>query len=99
MSNDIPPRPFRSLAELQNVFVKVILPRIRQQGECYFRHVKNWRKKKDLITEMIDLGWRWVLQINAKGKDPCRFVTTLVVLLARAVRAGRRVCKRSPHPF
>jgi hypothetical protein len=49
-------------------------------------------QKREIITEMIALGWQWVVGINKRGKDPCRFAVTLAILLARAVWSGRRLC-------
>jgi hypothetical protein len=98
MCCNTPPRPLRSLADLQNVFVRLLLPRIQRQGECYFRHVKNKVQKREIIAEMIALGWKWVVCINEQGKDPCQFAVTLAILLSRAVWSGRRLCgKEKAH--
>ena len=92
MCCNLPSRPLRSLIDLQHVFVRVLLPHIQRQGECYFRHIKNKVQKKEIIAEMIALGWKWVVRINEQGKDPCQFAITLAILLARAVWSGRRLC-------
>jgi hypothetical protein len=69
-----------------------ILPRIELHGHIQFRHERCPHQKADAIAEMVDLSWRWYVQLAVRGKDATRFPGTLATFAARAVRAGRRVC-------
>jgi hypothetical protein len=87
-----PPPISRGLAksELEDAFL-TLLPRIEQHGRIYFRHLRPHRRA-DAVQEMRAVGWKWLLQLHQRGKDPTNFVTAFVGFLARAVNSGRRVC-------
>ena len=80
----------RSLADLQARFLQ-IRDRIETHARIYFRNVKCWFKKADLIAETIALSWKWFRRLAQKGRDATEFASTLASYAARAVRCGRRV--------
>ena len=46
------------------------------------------------MSEMIALAWKHFHRLVERGKEPERFLITLVNAVARAVKAGRRLCGR-----
>jgi hypothetical protein len=92
----------RHLAALHAQFL-VILPRVELHGRIYFRFLSP-DQKADLIQEMRALAWKWYLQLNERGKNPCEFMKAFTTLLARAVFCGRRLvgslkAKHVMNPF
>jgi hypothetical protein len=81
--------PSAGCASLHSIFL-AILPRVEQHGRIYFRHLSPHRRA-DAVQEMRALGWKWLLQLHQRGKDPTNFVTAFVTFLARAVNSGRRL--------
>jgi len=79
-----------SLAELRARFL-AIRERIEMHARIYFRHIRCWFKKDDLIAETIALAWKWFRRLAAKGKDARQFASALASFAARAVKSGRRV--------
>jgi hypothetical protein len=79
---------------LKETFVGDILPRIEAHGQVYFRNVRCYHRKKELLAEMTALTWRWYLRLVRRGKDVLKFVSKLAVYAARAISSGRRVCGR-----
>ena len=79
-----------SLAELHARFL-AIRERIERHARIYFRHIRCWFKKDDLISETIALAWKWFRRLAAKGKDARQFASVLASYAARAVKFGRRV--------
>ena len=79
-----------SLAELRDRFV-AIRERIERHARIYFRHIRCWFKKDDLIAETIALCWKWFRRLAEKGKDARGFASVLASFAARAVKSGRRV--------
>jgi hypothetical protein len=69
-----------------------LLPRLQAHAYICFGHIKCPARKEDAVQEMLGLAWTWLVRLNARGKDVCRFPGTFTVLVARAVRSGRRVC-------
>ena len=69
-----------------------ILPRIREHGRIFFRHVRVRDKKEDLITEMVALCWKWIVRLAQRGKDATQFASVLASYAARAILNGRRLC-------
>jgi hypothetical protein len=96
MSNSIPPCRPRRLAQLQNAFVTVILPRVQYYGRIAFRHLDADRRE-EATAEMTAICWLWFMRLAARGKDATHFPSVLASLAARAVRAGRRLCGKG-HP-
>lgn len=68
-----------------------IVPRIERHGHIQFRHVKCPERRADHVADMVALCWKWVLRIEAQGKDPYAFPMALARYAAQAVRAGRKV--------
>ncbi len=60
-------------------------------ARIYFRHVRCYVKKSDLIAEVVALAWKWFLRLSERGKDACRFASVLATFAAKAVRCGRRI--------
>jgi hypothetical protein len=85
-------RPF-NIHQLRARFLS-ILPRIKTHARIYFRQVKCYHKKADCISETIALAWKWFVRLAERGKDACRFATALASYAAKAVKAGRRVCRQ-----
>ena len=85
-----PPATTWSLADLQARFLH-IRERIETHARIYFRHVKCWFQKADLIAETIALAWKWFRRLAQKGKDATEFASTLACYAAKAVHCGRRV--------
>ncbi len=79
---------------LRETFVGSILPRVEAHGRVYFRHVRCYHRKKELLAEMAALSWRWYVRLVRRGKDALKFVSKLAVYAARAISSGRRVCGR-----
>jgi hypothetical protein len=79
---------------LHETFVGDILPRIEAHGRIYFRNVRCYHRKKELLAEMAALSWRWFVRLVRRGKDVLQFVGRLAVYAARAISSGRRVCGR-----
>jgi hypothetical protein len=67
-----------------------ILPRLLSHARIQFRsgQVNN----EESTAEMVALTWKWYLRLVQRGKDPLQFPTALATFVARAVRAGRRLC-------
>jgi hypothetical protein len=78
------------LAHLQARYLALV-PRLRQHGKVYFRHVKSPEKKQDLLAEMVALGWRWFLRLAEQGRRAEDFPSAFATLLARAVNSGRKL--------
>jgi hypothetical protein len=68
-----------------------ILPHLERFGRLYFRHLRCRHQRAECLQEMRSLGWRWFIRLVQRGKNPADFLKTFVVLLARAVKCGRRV--------
>lgn len=68
-----------------------ILPKIERHGRVHFRHLKCPDKRRDCITEMVALAWKWLISLAQRGKDATQFPCTLAVLAARAVSCSRKV--------
>ena len=83
----------RSLADLQARFLQ-IRDRIETHARIYFRQVKCWFKKADLIAETIALSWKWFRRLAQKGRDATEFASALAAYAARAVRCGRRITRQ-----
>ena len=79
-----------SLAELHARFL-AIRDRVELPARIYFRHIRCWFKKDDLIAETVALAWKWFRRLAAKGKDAREFASVLASFAARAVKSGRRV--------
>jgi hypothetical protein len=69
-----------------------LLPRIQLHGRIYFRHLKCYQQKQDVLAEMTALAWKWYVRLIQCGKDPAAFPSMLATFAARAVRSGRRLC-------
>ena len=82
-----------SLAELRARFL-AIRERIEMHARIYFRHIRCWFKKDDLIAETIALAWKWFRRLAAKGKDAREFASVLASYAARAVKCGRRITRQ-----
>jgi hypothetical protein len=67
-----------------------ILPRLLSHARIQFRsgQVNN----EESTAEMVALTWKRYLRLVQRGKDPLEFPTVLATFVARAVRAGRRLC-------
>jgi hypothetical protein len=78
------------LCALQVAFL-TILPRIEQHGRIYFRHVRCFAHKEDVIGEMVALSWRWFIRLAHRGKDATQFPSALATFAAFAVHSGRCV--------
>lgn len=79
------------LSQLHASFLS-ILPRIKQHGQVYFRHLKCQHTHDEAIAEMTALSWKWFVSLVQKGKDPTTFVSAIASYAAKAVRSGRRLC-------
>ena len=79
-----------SLADLQARFL-AIRERIEMHARIYFRHIRCWFRKDDLIAETLALAWKWFRRLAQKGKDASDFASVLASYAARAVKFGRRV--------
>jgi hypothetical protein len=80
-----------SSLHLQTRFL-ALLPKIENGARFHFRAVTCSARRADDIADTVALCWRWFCRLAERGKDAARFVTTLVALAARHVRAGRRLC-------
>jgi hypothetical protein len=83
-----------SISELEDAFL-ALLPRIELHGRIYFRHIKCPHEKGDDIQEMRALGWKWLVRLHERGKDPEDFVRAFVTYLAHAVNSGRRLAGKA----
>ena len=70
----------------------MLLPRLQQHGQIYFRDLKCPGQKQDAIQEMLALAWKWLLRLHERGKDITCFPMVFVYLVARAVQNGRKLC-------
>jgi hypothetical protein len=71
------------------------VPCIELHGRIYFRHLKCAHQKADAIQEMRALGWKWLVRLHERGKDPSCFLRAFVTYLARAVSSGRRLAGKA----
>jgi hypothetical protein len=69
-----------------------ILQRVEAHARVYFRHVRCFHRKEELLAEMTALCWKWFLRLVRRVKDVLQFISALVTYAARAVGSGRRVC-------
>jgi hypothetical protein len=69
----------------------VLLPKLQNHAEIYFRHVNCPNQKADKIAETIALAWKWFLRLHERGKDINQFTMVFVYLVAKAVKSGRRL--------
>jgi hypothetical protein len=88
----IPP-PASPLTSSSQLGFLAILPRIRRHGRVAFRRLRCPAKKEDAIAEMVALAWKWCLRLAERGKDVRQFPSALATYAARAVHAGRRLCR------
>jgi hypothetical protein len=72
------------------------LPRFRSYARFALQHVRCPDTRADLVAEAVALGWRHFVALTRKGRHPERFVGTLALRCAQAVRAGRRLCGSEP---
>jgi hypothetical protein len=84
-------RPNTALAHLQQIFLSVILPRVRQHAAVYFRDLKSEEKREEYLAEAVALSWKWYLRLIERGKDRTTYPSTLATFAAKAVRSGRRL--------
>jgi len=68
-----------------------LLPHLERFGRLYFRHLRCPHQKAEMLQEVRSLGWRWFTRLVERGKNPADFLKSFVILLARAVKCGRRV--------
>jgi hypothetical protein len=80
--------------ELEDAFL-ALLPHIETHGRIYFRHIQCPSQKADAIQEMRALGWKWLVRLHERGKDPSCFLRAFVTYLARAVNSGRRLAGKA----
>ena len=88
-----PPRVTPSVSRLQARFLQ-IRDRIETHARIYFRNIKCWFEKADLIAETIALSWKWFRRLAQKGRDATEFASTLACYAARAVKYGRRITRQ-----
>jgi hypothetical protein len=84
-------RPKQTMAGLHALFL-LMLPRIEQHAQIYFRHVRCPQQRDDAIAEAIALSWKWVISLTQRGKDVQSFVSAIASFAAKAVKSGRRLC-------
>jgi len=79
------------LSELPRRFL-TIKDRVELHAKIYFRGVKCWNRKADLVAECLGIAWNWFVRLHQQGKDACCFPSVLASYAARAVKSGRKVC-------
>jgi hypothetical protein len=77
--------------KLHAAFVE-LLPRIELHASFHFRDMHCAEKRAEMIAEATALAWKWFLRLVQRGKNVNEFPSTFAVLVARAVRSGRRLC-------
>lgn len=83
----------QTVAALHHQFA-CILPVVERHARVAFRHVKCPCRRDDLVAEAVALSWKWFVRLCQVGKDASTFPTTLAGYAARAVRCGRRLCRK-----
>src|SRR4051812_5373425 len=78
-------------AQLHAAFL-TLLPKLQRHAAICFRDVRCPATKADRLAECEALAWKWFLRLAEQGKDVNQFLMTFVVLVAKAVRSGRRAC-------
>jgi hypothetical protein len=79
-----------SSTSLHNAFL-ALLPKIETHASIAFRHIRCPATRADKIAETIALAWKWFVRLHERGKDINEFMMPFVVLVARAVKSGRRI--------
>jgi len=74
----------------QDVFL-ALLPKIQLHAAIYFRYIRCPAKKADKVADAVALAWKWFLRLQERGKDINNFRMVFVILVARAVKSGRRL--------
>ena len=47
----------------------MLLPKLQNHGQIYFRNLKCADQKQDAIQEMVSLAWKWFLRLVQRGKN------------------------------
>ncbi len=68
-----------------------LLPRIERHAQFSFRMVRCAVRRKDAVQECLALAWKWFVRLHERGKNIDEFVQHFVVLVAKAVKSGRRL--------
>jgi len=80
----------QSIEQLHEQYLE-IMPRLQSYAQGYFGFIHCPHKRADKVQEALGLAWRWLLQLNEKGKDVSQFPASFVFMVVRAVRCGRRL--------
>lgn len=74
-----------------NAFLR-LMSKVRSHARFAFRGVRCTTRKEEVAQEAVALAWKWFARLHERGKDVSQFETAFVVLVVRAVCAGRRLC-------
>jgi hypothetical protein len=69
-----------------------LLPKIETHARISFRGIRCPVKQEDRVQECVALAWKWFARLSEQGKDVFAFPMAFAVLVARAVKCGRRLC-------
>src|SRR5262249_14539431 len=69
-----------------------ILPAIESHARFAMRHLSCGSRRDDAVAEAVALAWLWFRRLTRRGEDATKYVKTLAVFAARAVRSGRHLC-------
>ena len=67
-----------------------LLPKLERHATIFFRYLPS-DKRSEKIAECVALAWMWLVRLNERGKDVNQFPMAFAVLVARAVKDGRKV--------
>jgi len=69
-----------------------LLPKLQSHATIYFRDVRCPGRKEDAVQECVALAWKWHRRLHERGRNVNHFPTVFAMLVAKAVRCGRRLC-------
>jgi hypothetical protein len=78
--------------DLHQLFLAVVLPRLKTHAAVCLRDVRCPHRRDELRSELFALGWAWYVRPVDQGKRPEQFPTAIATFAGRAVKAGRRLC-------
>ncbi len=81
-----------SLSDLQAVYLDTVLPAVEHVANYRLRHWADGDRTDEIKQEATALAWKWVVRLNARGKDFRAWPMAFAVHLVRAVLGGTGVC-------
>ena len=70
----------------------LLVPKLKKHARIAFRHWRCPLRKEEALQECVALAWKWFRRLHERGKDVNQFPMVFIDLVAKAVKAGRRLC-------